>query len=88
MKKKSTFQDSIKEAEPIAEEICKTYRHSEIAKQLLKKYSIEEIKRMTKNEVLEACKPEVCDAALVVVCAMIIDDPKAACRSVHKGKLQ
>jgi tRNA A-37 threonylcarbamoyl transferase component Bud32 len=88
MKKKSTFQVRIKEAKPIAEEICKTYRHSEIAKLLLEKSSIEEIKLITKTEVLDACKPEVCDAALIVVCATIVDDPKAACRLVHKGQLQ
>lgn len=88
MKKKSTFQNLIKEAEPIAEEIYKIYRYSEIARKLLQKYSFEDIKRMTENKIMDACNPEVCDAALVVVCATIIDNPKVACQSVHKDQLQ
>jgi len=43
MEEKRTFQSRIKEAEPIAEEIYKTYLHSEIARQLLRKHSIDEI---------------------------------------------
>lgn len=83
MEKKSIFRDRIKEAEPIADEICKTYRHSEIAKKLLQKYSIEEIRQMTEAEILNAGEADAFDAALVVVCAEILADPKAFCRSVH-----
>jgi hypothetical protein len=82
VEKKSTFHDRTKEAEPIADEICNTYRHSEIARKLLQKYSIEQIRQMTETEILNAGQADAFDAALAVVCAEILADPKAACR--HK----
>jgi len=83
VEKKSTFQDRIKESEPIADETCKTHRHSEIARKLLQKYSIEEIRQMTETEIWNAGETDAFDAALVVVCAEILADPKAFWRSVH-----
>ena len=43
---------------------------------------------MTESEIVDACKPEVCDAGLVVVSAMIINDPKASYQSAHIEQMQ
>ena len=85
MEEKRTFQSRIKEGEPIAEEIYKTYLHSEIAQQLLRKHSIEEIRQMTETEILTAIEIDGFDAAIVVVCAEILADPQAACRHKRSG---
>jgi len=77
MEEKRTFQSRIKEAEPIAEEIYKTYLHSEIARQLLRKHSIDEIRQMTETEILTASEIDGFDAAIVEVCAEIHADPKS-----------
>jgi hypothetical protein len=85
MEEKRTFQSRIKEVEPIAEEIYKAYVHSEIARKLLRKHSIEEIRQMTETEILTAIEIDGFDAALIVVCAEILADPKSACRHKRSG---
>jgi len=43
---------------------------------------------MTESEIVDACKPEVCDASLAVVSAVIINDPKVAYQSAHIEQMQ
>ena len=48
------------------EEIRKLFAHVNIADNLLKRFSAEELRTMSEDEIEKLCQPEVVDAAVIV----------------------